>query len=416
MKPLRAPFPYAGYKGDVAAEVWRRFGDQPHNNPNNYVEPFAGTLAMLIGRPLPGPIETVNDFSGFIVNFWRAVQAAPEEVAKYADWPVFENCLHARHVWLMQQQDNLVAHLEGDPDFYNAKIAGWWAWGMSCWIAQGWCSGEGPWQAVDGKLVRLEKGERRSGKGITRQLPTMVGGQGVHAQLGITRKLPTLKSSAGVNSNHGVMRKAPHLSNGGQGVNRVSLIEGDDYVPDFDNAGLVDTLRRLASRLRSDTARVRVTCGDWARILGPAVTTGNGMTAIFLDPPYDPKEHSFGYDSGMGESNSEHGSIFADVRAWAIANGDNPLMRIALCGYDDGHKFPEGWKTFRWKARGGYSVQGSKDSRGKKNAGRETIWFSPACIDPQQSARDAFSRPITLRPATADLGPLFSMAEATEEG
>jgi hypothetical protein len=28
-----------------------------------------------------GYVETVNDYDGYVANFWRAVQAAPEEVA-----------------------------------------------------------------------------------------------------------------------------------------------------------------------------------------------------------------------------------------------------------------------------------------------------------------------------------------------
>ena len=43
---LRAPFPWFGGKSRVAAVVWRAFGDVP-----NYVEPFAGSLAVLLGRP-----------------------------------------------------------------------------------------------------------------------------------------------------------------------------------------------------------------------------------------------------------------------------------------------------------------------------------------------------------------------------
>ena len=43
---LKAPFPYFGGKLRVAAQVWERFGDAP-----NYVEPFAGSLAVLLGRP-----------------------------------------------------------------------------------------------------------------------------------------------------------------------------------------------------------------------------------------------------------------------------------------------------------------------------------------------------------------------------
>jgi hypothetical protein len=43
----------------------------------------------------------VNDIDGYVSNFWRAVQADPELVAHYADWPVNEVDLHARHRWLV---------------------------------------------------------------------------------------------------------------------------------------------------------------------------------------------------------------------------------------------------------------------------------------------------------------------------
>src|SRR5438046_1672913 len=93
----KPPFPWFGGKSAVARKVWRRFGCV-----NNFVDPFCGSLAMLLLRPEPWDgTETVNDADGFISNFWRAVQWAPVEVAKWADWPVNENDLHARHVWLI---------------------------------------------------------------------------------------------------------------------------------------------------------------------------------------------------------------------------------------------------------------------------------------------------------------------------
>jgi DNA adenine methylase len=48
----------------------------------NYVEPFAGSLAVLLARPHAPKIETVNDKDGLISNFWRAVKYAPDEVAR----------------------------------------------------------------------------------------------------------------------------------------------------------------------------------------------------------------------------------------------------------------------------------------------------------------------------------------------
>ena len=53
---LKAPFPWFGGKSRVAHIVWEAFG-----NCDNYVEPFAGSLAVLLARPHPPQTETVND-------------------------------------------------------------------------------------------------------------------------------------------------------------------------------------------------------------------------------------------------------------------------------------------------------------------------------------------------------------------
>jgi len=103
----------------------------------------------------------------------------------------------------------------------------------------------------------------------------------------------------------------------------------------------------------------------------PAVTWRHGITGILLDPPYDSGEHAIRYAGGTG-------SISREVREWAIANGDNPLLRIALCGYEGEHDMPESWECVRWKAQGGYGSQGK--GRGRANAARERIWFSPHCL------------------------------------
>ena len=43
---IAAPFPYFGGKSLACETVWAALGD-----PENYVEPFAGSAAMLLGRP-----------------------------------------------------------------------------------------------------------------------------------------------------------------------------------------------------------------------------------------------------------------------------------------------------------------------------------------------------------------------------
>ena len=158
---LKAPFPWFGGKSRAASLIWARLGDCP-----NYVEPFAGSLAVLLGRPTAPGTETVNDLDGFIANFWRALAQHPVELERLVDWPVNEVDLHARHVHLVAAREELTARLMGDPRWCDVELAAWWVWGVSAWIGGGWCSGKGPWAVVDGLFV-----EGSAGQGVNRQLP-----------------------------------------------------------------------------------------------------------------------------------------------------------------------------------------------------------------------------------------------------
>ena len=279
---------------------------------------------MLLGRPQPiVGNETINDKDGYVANFWRALQHDPESVARYADAPVNENDLHARHVWLVEQRESLRSRLEGHPEFFDAQIAGWWVWGVSCWIGSGFCSGKGPWWINERRqLVHLGD----NGQGVNRQL--------VH--LGDTGR--------------GVNRKRVHLGNNGQGER------------------LVDWFGALSERLRG----VRVCSGDWTRVCGPSVTHKHGMTAVFLDPPYADTA-----DRASDLYREDSLEVAHAVREWAIANGDHPLLRIALCGYEGEHDMPSDWTVYRWSAGEGFGGQAKDRSN---NGERERIWFSPACV------------------------------------
>lgn len=310
---LKSPFPWFGGKSRVAHLVWDRFG-----NCSNYVEPFAGSLAVLLSRPhRTYGIETINDLDCLVANFWRALQSDPDGVAFHADSPVNEADQHARHLWLCSQEE-FRERMKTEPDFYDSKIAGWWVWGQCIWIGSGWCSRQLPHLGNAGTEVACVS-DLTSG---TPQKRPMLGGRG---------------SGVGVHSERA-------------------------------NA-LVQYMFQLADRLR----RVRVCCGDWSRICGPSPTFKHGITGVFLDPPYSEK-------SGRQDDlyASDDSAIAHEVREWAISNGDNPLLRIALCGYEGEHDMPSPWECVAWKNRGGYGSQGN--GRGRENSGRERIWFSPHCL------------------------------------
>lgn len=333
--PRAAPlFPWFGSKKDVAAEIWDRFGDVP-----NFVDPCRGSCAVPLLRPHPPKTMTLNDADGFLVNFFRAVLIDPESVAHEADWPVSEPDLTARHAYLVKRIPWLVERLEGDPGWHDARLAGWWLWGLCAWIGTGWCSGEGPWAEAGGRIVNIREG-------------THLGDAG----RGINRKLPHLGDAGrGVNSGAG-----RHLSDAGTGIHRPSAGRLD---------GILATLEAAHNQIRG----ARLTCGDWRRPLSPVTTWRHGPTGILLDPPYFSGEMT--YAGG--------GAIAEEVGEWARENGDNPLLRIALCGHEGDYDLP-GWSVFRWKARGGYGNAGGEDA--EDNRHRETIWFSPHCLGGRQAS------------------------------
>jgi DNA adenine methylase len=319
---VAAPFPWFGGKSSVADVIWQRFG-----TVDNYVEPFFGSGAVLLARPAPRGTETINDADGFVANFWRAIQVAPDEVAKWADWPVNETDKHARHYWLITEGAARLQAVLGDPDGYDAKVAGWWVWGLCIWIGSGFCSGKGPWQWRDGVWTKIRDDD--AGRGINRQLPHLGGaGQGINRQM-------------------------PHLGDAGRGI--------------------ADWFSALAARLRG----VRVAAGDWSRVTGDSVTWRQGRTAVFLDPPYAMEGRAEVYAVDCG-------TVAAAARAWAIEAGKRPDMLICLAGYDGEHAMPADWTRHCWKARGGFGSQGN--GQGRTNAARETLWFSPACALPDQGS------------------------------
>jgi len=212
-------------------------------------------------------------------------------------------------------------------------------WGLSCWIGGGWC--------YTGTGVHCKLPEVRIRKGVHRKLPRVAGDNGgAGCMSGGADGPPT--------------RRRPYMggSSGGQGVQRPTVArEGD---------GLVEWFFALAERLR----RVRVCCGDWSRVLTPAVLNNHGgATGVVLDPPYDQRERT-------GNIYAQDTDVSAAVRAWAVEHGADPGLRIVLCGYEGEHEMPPSWRVVEWSALGGYA----RSERGRANRHRERLWLSPACL------------------------------------
>jgi site-specific DNA-adenine methylase len=332
--------------------VWSALGDV-----DSYTEPFAGSLAVLLARPSwhKGQTETINDRDEFVANFWRALSYDPEQVAHYADWPVNETDLFARHLWLVNEGKRLMQQgMEQDPEWYDAKIAGWWLWGVCSWIGSGWCSGTGPhtYESIGAGCPLGAVDDGNAGQGVNRQLP----------YLG--------------NAGQGVNRQLPHLGNAGQGVNRQlpSInVHGKGITNKTNSGDIYAYMHALAARLRN----VRVCCGDWARIVTNGALNYGSTVGIFLDPPYSDLAERTSNLYAVDDLDVAH-----EVRAWCIANGDNLRYRICLAGYKDEHdgEMPSSWRQMAWKANKSYGRSTSAGSINDVNRHKEMLWFSPACL------------------------------------
>lgn len=73
---MKPPFTYFGGKLLIADQIAGLLPAHEH-----YIEPFAGSLAVLMAKP-PAKMETVNDLSGDLMNFWRVLRDRPADLER----------------------------------------------------------------------------------------------------------------------------------------------------------------------------------------------------------------------------------------------------------------------------------------------------------------------------------------------
>ena len=325
---LKSPYPYYGGKSRFADIINKRLG-----KVGVYVEPFAGSLAVLLSRE-PSQREIVNDNYGYIPNFWRAIANDPDAVAYWADYPTYHHDLTARHRWLVDWGKDNFGRLSQDADWYDAKAAGWWCWGISSWIGGGFC--------ID----------------TSEQIPHIklnTGGQGVQAQ---RINVPDLTDP----------RPLSAVKPGGQGVQVQRITIPHDTIGD--GSRLQPWFHALAQRL----SRVVVLYRDWSAAVTPTLlqhtaTAPKPPVGILLDPPYrtDTTDRStmlYHYEDASTDTATA-------AYQWAIAHGDT--YRIAYCCHEGDFPLPDGW-TAETASFGGQKVD-------KADRTQDMVMFSPACVE-----------------------------------
>jgi len=350
---IHPPYIWFGGKRKVAPQVWAALGDV-----DNYIEPFFGGGAVWLLRPHAPRLETINDYDGFVANFWRAVQRDPLAVADAMNRPVNEVDLESMHRYLcrMPEKSEFLERMKLEIDYYDVTRAAYWCHGLNAWIGGGWCDGE----------YYPENNAASFGRGVcadANKLPHLNNaGRGIH------RQLPHL-GDAGC----GIHRQRPHLGDTGRGIHRQLPHLGDAGCGEHARRG--ENLRAWMMQIFNRLRNVRVCCGDWERICTEGATSHGARLGIFLDPPYSAEA---GRDNNIYRV--EDTSVAHRVRAWCVERGPDKRHRIVLAGYDGEHNDLEkiGWRVLAWKAPGGYANFAADDT-GRINATRERLWFSPHC-------------------------------------
>ena len=375
---LKSPWPYEGGKTRWSERIWQAFGDTPDIAPSIYLEPFAGSLAVLLGNPNgPAKREVICDTNPGIANFWRSIQCDPDAVARWADYPTIHHDLTARNAWLAKWEVENAQRMKEDADYFDAKAAGWWAWAKSNMIA-----GMPGYQAEGRSFVR---GNHNGGQGISMQrrdnIPFVRGnhnsGQGISMQRrdGIPAVTPT-DFANGRGAKAGMRDSIPSVCYKGF-INRETQKpehRGMDATP-LDGSRLQPWMRALCERLKG----VIVLCRDWQSGLTKPMTMEAYMhkhiCAVFLDPPYLTADRSTIYASDHA-GDSDAAAIGA--YEWAVERGNQERYRIAYACHEGDFPTPDGWTCETMQFTG---MQGA-ERRAKK---LDCVMFSPHCFSKREN-------------------------------
>ena len=136
-------------------------------------------------------------------------------------------------------------------------------------------------------------------------------------------------------------------------------------------------LPAICTIIGAKLSAARILCRGWRKMLTETILLAHGTpVGVFLDPPYTRQlrdAHLYAHDGDMAGA----------VRDWAVQQGEDRRLRIALCGLEGEHAMPAGWTPYPWTTRGGMRNTAAH-GRGRGETRKETVWFSPHCLRPAQ--------------------------------
>lgn len=134
---VKPPVAYYGAKTSLAPTIVSMFPEH-----RRYVEPFAGSLAVLLAKP-QAPFEVVNDLDRNLMVFWKVLRDSPTELARV--------CMLTPH---SRVERNIAKHIPSDAtDLERARLV----WSALVQGRTGTLANTG-WRhtksAVDGRMLR----------------------------------------------------------------------------------------------------------------------------------------------------------------------------------------------------------------------------------------------------------------------
>ena len=311
---LKAPIVWTGGKRRWARRVWEAFGPE---REAVYVEPCVGSGAILLFNETPCAREIICDTSGLLANMWRGIKYDPEQTAYWADFPTVHQELTAAHRWCIRWQRENAERVENDPDFYDPKAAGRYAWGLSNWIGSGF--------GFDGG-----GGESHSGGGKRPHVAHNMGGQGVQPQRREIKQATPLTGE----------RLSPWFLALAKRLEAVVILNRDL------ESALTDTMLQRTSTSRHPPLR------------------------IVLDPPY----RTGGRGKELYQSDKDGTSDSASDRAYrrALELGEDTRNGVVFFFALGTYQFPENWSI---ETQGFKGVKAPK----RRESYQDAAAFSPGC-------------------------------------